>query len=132
MYLIMVSLCLAFCLSSSVLANSWIEVKGGAWSPSPEILTDVQKNLERYVRENANYHNRGPLKRWDSYVFQFQGQRTLSKRNFIFINAMCDTDPGSDLSVRFIEVYDGGTCYFNLKYDPEKKEFYDLIINGVA
>jgi hypothetical protein len=129
----MISLCVAFCLSDPALADSWIEVKGGDWSPSPEILGDIQKNLERYVRENANYYHRGPLKRWDSYVFQFQGRQTpLTRRRFIFVNAVCNIDSGSDLSARFIEVLDGGTCYFSLKYDPEKKEFYDLLINGVA
>ena len=32
----------------------------------------------------------------------------------------------------WVEVYDGGACYFSGKYDPDKKLVYDLTVNGVA
>jgi len=36
------------------------------------------------------------------------------------------------LSKSLIAVMDGGACFFNVKYDPAKKSFYDLTINGEA
>jgi hypothetical protein len=36
------------------------------------------------------------------------------------------------LSKSLIAVMDGGACFFNVKYDPVKKSFYDLTINGEA
>jgi hypothetical protein len=39
---------------------------------------------------------------------------------------------GRSLDKEMILVFNGGTCFFNLKYDSVRKEFFDLFINGVG
>jgi hypothetical protein len=128
------AVCCLFCLTLPALANNaWVEVKGGDWKPFQETLSEIQQNIESYVRNNAEKQQRDPVREWNTYIFQFQGQRAgKDGQKFVFINALCHVHRNSDLSLRFADVFDGGACYFQLKYDPEKNEFYDLSINGLA
>jgi len=57
----------------------------------------------------------------------------------IYQNTRCDPaglcwpDPkGVNLKNDFVIVLDGGSCFFQLKYDPTMDKFYDAFINGEA
>ena len=95
------------------------------------MIKDMKKGIEAKVKQHAQAHGI-KLKSWHSYVFQYQGQN-INDNKYIFINALCDK--GSikrDLSNKIIHYFDGGSCYFNLKYDPVRKDYFDIVINGVA
>ncbi len=125
---------LAFCLfvSASVgAAEQWIKVAGGKWEPTPKMLLDLKTKIKAYVGSQAKADKR-ELQNWQTYIFQYQGQEEKGKK-YIFINALCHQDiKNKDLSKKIIQVFDGGTCYFNLKYDPKRKTFFDVLINGDA
>ena len=94
------------------------------------MLTDLKAQIESYVKSQAKTQGR-ELKRWRDYTFQYQG-REEKGRNYIFINALCAPTDQERLDKEIIVILDGGSCFFNLKYDPLRKAFFDLFINGEA
>jgi len=127
----LISLVLCFAVVTSVnAAECWIKVAGGKWDPSPKMLADLKAQIESYVRSQARAQGR-ELKNWQDYTFQYQGQEEKG-RKFIFINALCDRSDRERLDKEIIVIFDGGSCFFNLKYDPLRKGFFDLFINGEA
>ncbi len=126
---ILFALCLVVVTSVNA-AESWIKVAGGKWDPSPQMLTNLKTQIESYVRSQAKAQNR-ELRQWKDYTFQYQGQEEKG-RKFIFINALCRPNHQQALDKQIIVILDGGSCFFNLKYDPKRKVFFDLFINGEA
>ena len=120
---------LAICANAGV-QPSWIQVKGGAWDPSEQLIAEVRSHIQEYVTSEANRTGTN-LEPWDSYQFQFRGQLDGKKR-VIFINGFCHTFGDERLEEGLLLVFDGGPCYFNLLYDSETKKFRSLMFNGYA
>jgi hypothetical protein len=110
-------------------ASQWVEVRGGAWRPDSVALSKLEAALFPAVTAAAK--NRGELRQWSSYTFQYQGRNSLLGKPYVFVNAFCGT-ASVDVRTAWVEVLDGGTCYFSAKYDPKSKRVYDVQVNGVA
>lgn len=110
--------------------DRWVGVEGGSWVPPAETIARIKEKIESFVRAQAKRDGR-ELREWKSYTFQYQGQKEHTKK-FVFINAFCVSDSTHQLSKQLVLVLDGGTCFFNVKYDPKKKQFFELLINGEA
>jgi hypothetical protein len=124
-------LALALTVATTVnAADGWIKVAGGEWDPTPKMLNDLKAQIESYVSSRAKAQGQ-ELKNWEDYTFQYQGQEEKG-RKFIFINAFCSQRDRQGLDKKMVVIFDGGSCYFNVKYDPSLKEFFDLFINGEA
>ncbi len=124
---------LALSLAPSVNAepeNNWVRVEGGSWVPDAETTSKMKEKIEPFVSAQARAIGR-QLREWKSYTFQYQGRGERGKK-FVFINAFCVNDSRWQLNKQMVLVLDGGTCFFNLKYDPEKNQFFELLINGEA
>ena len=115
--------------TAAIDAGHWVQVEGGTWNPSSTILSELEATLKPVV--TAASQNRGRLAPWNEYTFQYQGRRTLLGRRFVYVNAFCVHEDG-DLRREWIDVDDGGACFFRAKFDPEKKLVYDVEVNGVA
>lgn len=129
----LLSLLLLFNCGYAADGNTWIEVKGGVWVPSPEVLTFVKSGTKDAIESFAQQHDR-QLRSWDSYTFQYQGM-SRNNRKFVFVNALCkESSFGKTVKLNrnFLVVKDGGSCYFQLKYDPALGKFYEVFINGEA
>jgi len=127
----LVSLALPFAIATSVDADErWIKVAGGKWDPSPKMLVDLKAQIKSYVCKQAKAQGR-ELRKWQDYTFQLLASEENGRR-YILINALCKKFDRQRLSKEIIYVMDGGSCYFNVKYDPLKKTFFDLYINGKA
>jgi hypothetical protein len=74
---------------------------------------------------------RGQMRKWSSYTFQYQGRNSLLGKPYVFVNAFCGT-ASVDVRTAWVEVLDGGTCYFSAKYDPKSNRVYDVQVNGFA
>jgi len=124
----------ALVLSVSVYAlnsSKWIEVIGGAWKPDVTILAEFETVLKPAVITASK--NRGRMPDWDTYTFQYQGRSPVLGKRYVFVNAFCDkTQNHSALQNKWVEVMDGGACYFSAKYEPESKRLFDIELNGVA
>jgi hypothetical protein len=110
--------------------STWTRIEGGSWQPSDQIMSKIKANLETHMKSKESVF-RTSLKKWDTYRFQYQGQEKNNRR-FVYINAFCDFDKDKNLSKVFIFVLDGGSCYFQVKYDPIADIFFDISINGEA
>ena len=114
---------------AAFLVGSWFPIAGGTWTPDQSAVAQLRATLQPYIVAQARDQRR-KLQPWSSYSFQFQG-RSNAGVNFIFVNAFCSA-PDAYAAKRFLQVLDGGTCFFELKYNPKTKTFYDLWFNGVA
>jgi hypothetical protein len=122
---------LFFGWSAAVYAeNTWIQVKGGDWVPEAQTLTELKAGVAPYAQGQAQAQGR-KLRNWSNYTFQYQGIEGKG-RKFILVNALCHKDAGWNLEQRMIMVLDGGSCFFRLKFDPERRQYFDLTINGEA
>jgi hypothetical protein len=110
------------------------DVKDAApyWTPSDQQIHALEDALPEYLKKNWPT-GRGPLENPETYERQYFGV-TREGRQLIFINALCSSyakaTPG--WKDRFVFVFDGGACFFQLYYDPVSKQFRDLRVNGVA
>lgn len=125
---------LALLFSISVNAQNpskWIEVKGGTWKPDDTMLSDLEVSLKPAI--TAGSKNRGHMQDWSKYTFQYQGRSPELGKRYIFVNAFCD-DPQNHPNLQniWVQVMDGGACFFSGKYEPETKRLYDISVNGVA
>jgi len=111
-------------------ATSWIAVQGGAWQPGQETLGQIQSNLEPLVTSQLNAQHKKSRIKFADYTFQYQGQQSIG-RKYVLVNAFC-RKPEGDLTKDFYFVFDGGLCFFHVKYDPSTKEFYEFEFNGAG
>jgi hypothetical protein len=118
-----------FTTVAAVAVGSWVAMSGGAWSPSPTQVTEIQGGLKPFVLHQATEQRR-KLPDWSSYTFQYQG-RLDGGLKVVFINAFCISPP-EHTQQQFVLVLDGGTCFFEVKYDPNKKRFFQLTFHGEA
>lgn len=116
-------------VAAAVDTGRWVRVHGGAWDPSPAILSELETALKPAVTSAAR--NRGRLAPWSEYTFQYQGRNSPLARRFVYVNAFCRYEGGS-LSKEWVQIDDGGACFFSAKYDPDKKLIYDVEVNCVG
>ena len=113
----------------AVIASQWVEVIGGAWHPDSAMLPNLEAALMPAVTVAAK--DRGSMRKWSAYTFQYQGRKSSLGKPYVFVNAFCGT-AGIDVRSTWVEILDGGTCYFSAKYDPKTNRVYDVQVNGVA
>src|SRR5277367_5108247 len=112
-----------------ITASQWVEVGGGAWHPDSATLSKLKAALMPAVTVASK--DRGQLRKWSDYAFQYQGRKLLLGEPYVFVNAFCET-ASVDVRSAWVEVLDGGTCYFSAKYDPKTNRVYDVQVNGFA
>src|SRR6267142_647803 len=108
----------------------WFEVKGGVWVVDDAAVTVMNQEIQSAVRTLAgrSFERFSP---WTRYTFQYQGQGSEGAR-YVLVNAFCSSAADRDLTASFVEMFDGGACYFKLKFDPKTHKFFDLAVNGYA
>lgn len=127
--LVLVGLLFFLALSASAgEGDRWFEISGGDWRPSKTELKELKERIMTSVK-NAAAVQRRELRPWKDYTFQYRGQKKNGK-NLIAVNAFCST--GQNVEKEWVVVFDGGSCYFSVMYDPARKEFFELRINGEA
>ena len=107
----------------------WVPVQGG-WQPEPQVVSELKAKLQPYVESKAQAQGR-KMRTWSEYTFQYQGQEEKG-RKYVLVNALCHKDQRWNLEKQVVVIFDGGSCFFHLKFDPQTRRYYDLIINGEA
>ena len=110
--------------------NEWYLYKTGEWTPSAKTLSIIKKNLKAFVEPIA-ISQMQPISNWSEYIFQYFGTVQDGER-VVEIHAFCSIENPNKLNQELIMVLDGGSCYFQLLYNPSSKQFTDLQINGEA
>lgn len=111
-------------------ANRWIEVDGGSWRPDSRTLSRLTRQIKSSVTAGAIAQGR-KLPQWKTYTFQYQGRGEPGGK-YVFVNAFCIDEPAWPLATRFMQVTDGGTCFFNVNYNPATNQFFSLLLHRDA
>lgn len=97
----------------------WYEVRGGSWRVPPGTLGELRSLIDKEIGRNKHFFPAGTAPR---YAIQFRGE-TLEGRQLVRLVGACDALGKSEwrLSQQFIQVSDGGKCYFEADYRPDDK-----------
>jgi hypothetical protein len=104
----------------------------GDWAPAPTTIAALEARLEDYIAEHQSSFSadKPPMaERVRGYKRQYWGEIEEGRR-VVFVNAMCRAP--DVWKQNKVLVLDGGDCFFQVKYDPERGIFYDLQVNGEA
>jgi len=102
----------------------------GYWTPGRDDVLVFEQRLEPYLQQAAPQTYPGPLRELNVYQRQYVGI-LVDEQRVIFANFFCNAYD-TDWQREIVFVLDGGSCYFEVKYDVETDEFYDLSIHGEA
>jgi hypothetical protein len=95
------------------------------YTPSDEDVQKGMKIIKSYLSGNKEIRN------LNEYKIQFFGYINEKDEKILFANFFCD-DFGKNWEKEMIIVKDGGNCYFKITVNLDKKEAFDLNINGEA
>ena len=103
------------------------------WTPDQRMVDKLESHLEVAIAKHAKLERRQLAAAPSQYGRQYQGV-VQAQRRLIYINGFCDSHDLSEskLNLQFIDVMDGGTCYFQALYDPKIGEFVSFHFNGEA
>jgi hypothetical protein len=102
----------------------------GYWTPGQADALDLEERLESYLEQMVSQTGPEVLLRLPEYKRQYVGVRAGDRR-VIFANFFCNAH-GIDWQRDWVEVADGGACYFEVSYDIATGEFFGLSVNGEA
>jgi hypothetical protein len=100
------------------------------WTPSQVEVLALESQLGPYLQQAAPRDYPGPLRDLSEYKRQYVGI-LVNGQQVIFVNFFCNTHE-LDWSREFVFVTDGGSCYFEVKYNLETGKFSELSIHGEA
>jgi hypothetical protein len=91
-----------------------------------EDLTQIETILKSCVKDaNLTFE----LK---DYFKQCIAVRNKNNEREVWINLLCNPKEVDEVKYFVIQTEDGGDCYFNVKLNLDRKDCYDLYINGEA
>jgi hypothetical protein len=100
------------------------------WTPSRDDVLAFEDRLGPYLQEAAPQTGFGALKDLEEYRRQYVGM-VVDGQRVIYAVFFC-SDHHADWEQEIVFVLDGGSCYFEVKYDVQTGAFYDLSIHGEA
>ncbi|MCU7843058.1 MAG: hypothetical protein KZQ93_04380 [Candidatus Thiodiazotropha sp. (ex Monitilora ramsayi)] len=110
-------------VSLPALAGQWVQVPG--WTVKVKVNPVA---LENMLWEYIHKESRLVFQPRESYTYQYKAITDTE----ILINALCEVKDKELLEKKFIQVFDGGSCYFQAKYNFELKKVTNLVVNGEA
>lgn len=90
----------------------------GYWTPSRDDVLVFEQRLEPYLQQAAPQTYPGPLRELNVYQRQYVGI-LVNEQRVIFANFFCNAYD-TDWQCEIVFVLDGGSCYFEVKYDVER------------
>jgi hypothetical protein len=112
------------------------ETVNGTWTLSQSDVDGLESNIGHIADipfPNSAYKD-PQIPHPEKYYRQYAGI-ILDRRRIIYVNALCESagkDGESYWREKFVLVFDGGACFWNVRYDPQTKRFSELMVNGVA
>jgi hypothetical protein len=101
------------------------------WMPTVDQVQELESLLPKYLNSHPPIDDK-PVGDFFEYGRQYFGV-TQKDRKLIYLNAFCNPSKFDHRwEKEIILVKDGGSCYFQVFFDPFKKEFVHLHYNGNA
>jgi len=141
--------------------SQWHEVRGGAWAVDRSLWPSMQSQLlaaaDKRRRSGRSLRPSAPSlassepvavpsevtlevpqsRDVSAYVVQLQGQ-VVGGRRVVRLAGACQqfaeqfTDDLENIDTRFIEVFDGGDCFFDAVFDLKSKRLIRFSFHGLA
>jgi hypothetical protein len=114
-------------------AETWVEVRHGAFATPDESLTQVRATLKQTIGA-AIQANGASAPDWSGYLVQYRGA-TIRGRRVIEIHGSCGFHSTSfDSRSEFYDegVSDGGACYFLVYFDIKTQHYSNVVFHGYA
>jgi hypothetical protein len=102
------------------------------WEPTVADIDDLEANLAQIPALSSKEPDVSPHIDDPNQYFRQYLAVVVNGRKTIFVNALCNIQPGQDWRKRLIILSDGGKCFWNAIYDPATQKFSDLAVNGRA
>lgn len=105
----------------------------GVWTPTTADIAQLEADLPAFLRTAENPWLRPDPPIWErepDYMRQYLGI-VENGAEIIYANFFCDAHD-FDWRSKYYFVNDGGDCFFQVKYNPQTHEFFDLSVNGEA
>jgi hypothetical protein len=103
------------------------------WTPTAADVAALETDLIPFLQTAEDRHFRPSPPIWErvpAYKRQYMGLVEEGER-VIYANFFCNAD-AINWQEEWAFVMDGGDCFFNVKYNIETGEFFELIVNGEA
>ena len=112
-------------------AESWVEVKHGAFRVPKGSLAKVQATLKGTIALAMSSKGGRPLE-WSHYLIRYRGPRVKGLRTIEIHGACHFEDTGYDPRSDFYDVSDGGECYFLVYHVLKTGRYSNVVFHGVA
>lgn len=114
--------------------RTWLDTQvEDVWLPTDADVAALEAALPSFLRTAEHPWLRPDPPIWErlpDYQRQYLGIIENGEQ-VIHANFFCDT-LGIDWQEEYVLVEDGGDCFFRVKYQVERGEFYDFDVNGEA
>jgi len=109
------------------------------WTPSDIEIEELEKNLISFISKQKKVNQVGnyPIisKNLDKYIRQYAGYISSKGEKIIYVNCFWyeQNDPFSKgWEKKLIQVFDGGSYYWQIHFNVLKKKFSGYSVNGIA
>ncbi|MDD5302230.1 MAG: hypothetical protein PHS14_03900 [Elusimicrobia bacterium] len=104
------------------------------WTPTRRQIALLESLLPSYLKSNPPESDT-PVSKPLEYGRQYVGV-TKDGRKLIFLNAFCTSYTSrrskKHLQERLVMADDGGSCFFQVYFDPQIQQFLNLEYNGLS
>ncbi|HMQ78075.1 MAG TPA: hypothetical protein PKE39_05900 [Ignavibacteria bacterium] len=105
------------------------------YSPSMEDIQTAEEVLKAcFTKEASGTANPFFGRKYEDYNMQFVGGELEGGDKIIWVNCFCmaESEILKKWKTEIVMVADGGNCFFNVKINLKNKEYYGLMVNGMA
>lgn len=108
-----------------------IEVTPPYWTPSVADISELNSKLKKYLHESKDAATDKVLTNYADYKIQYLGYSENGKK-WILVNAFCKSVWKENYAWHnsVVVVFDGGPCFFQIRYDVESFRFKRFEVNG--
>lgn len=105
------------------------------YTPTEDDIKTAEEVLKAcFIKEASGTANPFFGRKYDDYNMQFVGGELEGGDKIIWVNCFCmaESEILKKWKTDIILVADGGNCFFNVKINLKNKEYYGLMVNGMA
>lgn len=105
------------------------------YNPTIDDIKTAEEVLKAcFTKESSGTANPFFGRKYDDYNMQFVGGELEGGDKIIWVNCFCmaESEILKKWKTDIVMVADGGNCFFNVKINLKNKEYYGLMVNGMA
>lgn len=113
------------------------------FTPTIKEIDEMEIELRQFFKKMKSTNNSAPHKNLKKYVRQYIGFINQDGNRIVYLSARWDgysliemikgySKPTDSWKENWIITFDGGNKYWQIKYNLDKGEFFDHMVNGVA